>query len=297
MTSKILLSCVCQSGPIAAALQEMFPHHAIDAMMQPGHDDDAGVRGLLDRLRDADLWIRYMDYVPLMAREDVRSQVAGLPTIEIPIVNFRAFHPDLHHVLSAASGRPISPVYHSGIVVWAWRNRVPLAAVKPLFNRATFQGLGYLDAWADSVENLRSHFTACGLDFSRFFLRTKRMGAFMYMPIHPKIEAIVNFAKVIALKMGADPAIMEQPIAINDMFASLFTWPVYPEIGDHYALPSSYTWTIDGRTHDLDGFIALAYRHFAAEATGPEDVIVMNHGPAWDERYDSVLRGQVRSVS
>ena len=130
MSRKILVSCVCQSGPIASALQGIFPNDEIDAIMQPSHADEAGVQDLLSRLRGTDIWVRYMDYAGLANRDDVRTIAADMPTINIPIINFRAFHPDLFHTMSASTSRPVHPTYHSGIVVWAFRNGIPRGNVK-----------------------------------------------------------------------------------------------------------------------------------------------------------------------
>ena len=171
--------------------------------------------------------------------------------------------------------------------------------VKRLFNRDTFDGLGYFDLWEDSVKDLKQTFDWCNLDFSRFFLGVKRTGNFMYTTAHPKMDVLGGLAKEIALKMGASHSIIQLPIAINDAFAGMVTWPLYPAIGDHYALPGSYIWTINHLTYDLDGFIDFCYQRYEEETSDPADLVI---GPttahtAWQARCDSLLLGQMRGMS
>ncbi len=290
-----MVSGACQTASVASALKVIFPGDQIDATMQPLHTDDEGVRRFIEEIRGFDVWIRYIGHHDLTNREDVRSAIAGMQAIDFPIVHFRAFHPDVIGAMSAATGRSIFPNNHSEIVVWAYRNRIARSHVKKLFNRATFDGLGYFDLWEPSVKDLKQTFDWCNLDFSRFFHSIKRTGAFMYTTAHPKMDVLGSLAKEIAFKLGASDSIMELPIAINDAFAGMVTWPVYPAIADHYALPASYTWTINHLTYDLDGFIDFSYQRFKEETSGPEDLVI---GPetthaAWQARVDNVLVSQI----
>ena len=289
------MSGLCQAGPVASALQVLFPNDEFTAMHQPGHDDDAGVATLISQLIGKDVWLRYMDHKALTARDDVRAHLDGLHTVDVPMIHFTAFHPDICGVRSLAKGRGIEPQAHSAIVAWAWRNRLARTQVPKLFNRDAFAALGYFDHWNADVAELKRHFDWCGLNFERFFFRAKRNGVLVHTTAHPTVHTITSFARVLALKMGAGADVMECPIPINDAFAGLVTWPVYPPIGEYYAVPSSYVWVIHRRSYDLDSFIEYSYERFENESDGPDDLRpVIGH--TWDETFDRTLAKHARSL-
>ena len=117
----------------------------------------------------------------------------------------------------------------------------------------------------------------------------------MHTTAHPTVHTITSFARVLALKMGAGADVMECPIPINDAFAGLVTWPVYPPIGEYYAVPSSYVWVINRRSYDLDAYIQYSYERFEKESDGPDDLRpVIGH--TWDQTFDRTLAKHARSL-
>src|SRR5262249_2005605 len=150
--------------------------------------------------------------------------------IDVPFLHFDAFHPDLCYLRRKSTGRLLAPHYNSRIVFWAYMNSVDPSRVPALFCESVFERLGYMNRWHGTVAWLRGEFAKCDIDFARYFLPVKRMGAFMHSSNHPKIDAITALAKVVSLRLGRSEDIMDTDIGLTDALAGTNLWPIYPPI-------------------------------------------------------------------
>lgn len=233
----IIVSSNCQTGGMAAALQEIFWKDKVLAVPCPNHTDDQ----ILEHLSNADIWIS-SGRVDLV--EKCLATNPKLVLYKIPALYFPAFHPDLIYTQKASTNEIIhTPCdYHSAICVWSYKNGLEVADTTALFSTEVYFKLGYFSMWKSSVDNLSRLFKNCNLDAGLFLPFIIRQGLFMHSINHPKINALIRLARIIAIKIDADGSILEKDINVSDGLTGV-VWPVYPEIADFYALPGgSYDW-------------------------------------------------------
>jgi Polysaccharide biosynthesis enzyme WcbI len=293
---RIFVSSNCQTGPVVSVLRTIFPDDEFSAAGQVAWNRDrATIEKFAEQLKGNDIWIRYFDVARLAADPAIAPVIQDMCTVDIPHLNFQAFHPDLFYAFRA-SGEALRQHYNSGILVWAYRHGIDANAAKCLFNTATFADLGYLSGWDASVQFLKHHFDVCGLDFTRFFLHVKRIGVFMHTINHPKAETYVAFAKCIAMRMGATEQIWTWPIEINDTLADFMKWPVYPDVGRYLSVPAAYDWVEAGQHYNLDQFIDRSFRLYTDDGVQPHE-LQLNAPPEVRQRFERVLRNRIRGTS
>jgi hypothetical protein len=213
--------------------------------------------------------------------------------IKVPIISFMAFHPDCTYLRQKDTGQVLSPNYNSGIAVWGYLNGLEVKDCARLFNRQVFADLGYLSAWEASVRYLQGTFSRTDVEFNLFMPRVKRTGIFMHTFNHPKLIALSRIAQIASRKMGAPDSILEDDVEAPDGLGVLGSWPVYPEIGDNLAVPSSYRWRPGGLS-SLDEYLAAVYRIYDALDLRKHNVMFVN---GLGETYDRVLGAQVNKKS
>ena len=265
---EILLSSNCQTGGLMAALRSMHPDLDIGARPLPRIDDDAAADRFRSALQGARIWIT-TDRLELCEHLPVE-------VIRIPELNFDAFHPDMRGAINVSTNRPAQRPNASQIAVWAYNNRIAVPDAVRLFNRDAFRSLGYLDRWPHSVAALRTRFADAGIgteDFERFFLRVKRTGQFMHTFNHPRIEALVELARIVARRLGADCALVDGEVIVPDAL-TYSLWPLFPEIGEELGLRGNYHWrfatehtTFD--MHGLQAYLTFAYQDYADQGIEP----------------------------
>lgn len=253
---------------------------------------DANDREEIDRfrsaLRGAKSWIT-------SGRLELCSDL-GVKVLKIPELNFRAFHPDLRAATNVKTKLLVAGHYNSQIAVWAYHSGLSITDTIKLFNRRVFGALGYMDCWLEGVADLRARFSNAGMEsseFERFFLRVKRIGQFMHTSNHPRVEALVELARVIARRLGGHPGRTESDISIPDAL-TYAQWPVYPEIGDELGLHGNYQWRFS--SHDkvceidgLEAYIIFAHQCYADQGIRPADLASLPQMP----KVDAILREQV----
>ncbi len=284
----IVVSCGCQSAGIASALEIVFPDDVIHPV--PEKPSAEQTRELVDTIQRSTgrlIWIA-SDYE--RSADDPRLAALGdaVELIRVPLIFFRGFHPDTTYATNAA-GQPIrvatSPsldlqqgwwAENSALVLWAWRNRLTVDAATALFNADVFRALGYFDAWDASVRRLRAQFEACGLDFARFFQACKQRGPFMLSINHPRVRALTELAKQIALKLDAPRTVLELPLddLVPDDLAFGPLWPIYTEIGEALGYKTAYIWRLSPHVYvrGVAPYVAHAYASYQAQRLDPAEI-------------------------
>src|ERR1019366_9434699 len=88
---RIIVSSNCQMGGVAAALQAICPKDRVTPLVLPNFANVEDESQFAEKLKDADIWVSIGGY-KLLEKHGLSNQ---LHLIKIPIINFRAFHPDL----------------------------------------------------------------------------------------------------------------------------------------------------------------------------------------------------------
>ena len=288
-TRTIVVSSNCQTGGVAAALQEIFWKDKVLAVPHVNHADEQ----ILEYLSNADIWVSSGKF------ELIQKSLTMNPKLvlhKIPSISFRAFHPDLVYANRISTSKLIftSSDYQSAICVWAYKNGLEIADTVALFTSKVFYELGYFSMWKTSIDNLSQTFKSFNLDLGLFLPFIIRQGLFMYTSNHPKVYALIRLAKIIALRIGANESILEKDINISDGLASLTVWPIYPEIAEFYALGGgSYDWRISPKKKisGLKEYIEESFNSYQKQGIERHDIKYHSGG---ESVYDNVLGSIVR---
>ena len=287
MGRRIVIMSNCQTGGLYAALGGMLPDDEHLPIAWLGTEPE----GLRDLLSIADVFVSSLpraESEALLAAAGSRARL-----IPVPVIWFPGFHPDIIHVPSPEGGELASAVgpYNSMITLWGWRNGWSAEAIIEAFTPATFAGLGYPAHWTGMVNNLRTVFETAEMDFASWFLPLARGSAFMLTDNHPRLDALVQMARLVALDLGADPALVryrwEQAIA-DGLLATSVVWPIYPGIAEGLGLPGAYVWrAADGELMGLEPFVRRSLA--AYEGIDPRSLTIARFDH--DQRFAAVLGG------
>jgi hypothetical protein len=279
-TLRIVVSAYCQTGGLAAALQRIFPAAELHAV--PVLDSVRDQRGLAKLIRSADAWVNCQGEDGGRWAE-LAAANPRLRYVDVPLIEFRAFHPDMCSAYDSRTGQNCRQKYSSRIGVWAYHAGIEPAAAVRLFDEDSFARLGYLDCWSESVDILQERFRRCGLagDFERFYLKVKRSGQFMHTSTHPRTVALIALAKIAAQRLGAADAALDREIVIPDGLDYL-RWPVYPEIASTLGVASTgYVWKMKQATlpddlflDGIEAFLEYCFRHYREQGIRPADIAI-----------------------
>lgn len=254
----------CQTGGLRAGLGAMLPDDRVDGAMWLGQEPDelAGLLETTDVL------------VTSVARDEAQTVLdryrSTAELLVVPAIYFTGLHPDLSQFLLVGGGElnGIAGPYHSKIVVWGWTHGLTRDEVLEAFTADTFAQLGYFDGWATAVEHLRGIFEPTDVDFASWYLSVVRRGAFMLTNNHPRLDAILELARSIAGRLGADAdrvAYDWTQVVPDGLLASGVSWPVYPGVGDTLDLPGTFAWRmVDGEIIGLERFVDASLATYAA---------------------------------
>jgi hypothetical protein len=263
MARKIVVMSNCQTGGLHAALAAMLPGDHVVSLAWLGTEP----AGLRDALVGADVWVCS---IPREQAEVIAADAAVSPQIiVVPTIWFPAFHPDQTPILWRRGGELEGAVgpYHSKICVWGWTHGFDADAVLACFRPEVFAALGYFDAWSSATAELRGIFEPTDVDFGRWFLPLGRRGAFMLTNNHPRLDALVQLARLVAEQLGADPALVAygwEQVLPDGLLASSVVWPLYPAVADVLDLPGAFVWRLaSGELIDLPTFVTRSLASYA----------------------------------
>lgn len=290
MARNLILAGNCQIGGITATLKAIFPNDNFRVTKVVSLDQEQEAK-VVDEIKQADACI-----ITASAAErgflDKYASTEGINLLKVPAITFPAFHPDICYVKNAATNTFTRRHYESAIGVWSFKKGLDIVDAQKLYTKEIFRDLGYFNRWSPSVEALKKSFENCGFDFNDFYLNVKREGVFMHTMNHPKAFTVVRLAKLLAVQLGAPKSILNKDITINDGLA-VTVWPIYPEIGNHYAVHSSYDWLIGGKSlSSLAEYLEFQYNDLAEQKIVPEELT-----PVYDQKlYDRVLGAKIGAL-
>lgn len=266
---RVLVSGNCQTAGLAAALLRFGAASETHAVPLTGETPEA-LRGKLDALAErTDLWL----LSPNNQVGRAAAQAHGKRVQLLPLIQFGAFQPDICYAWHRGTRTLTTPHYNSAIVVWGWSQGLSARDTAALFRADTFEALGYFDAWAQGVKDLRRAFADAGLAhrLADWFLGVKRQGCFMHSINHPRVGAVVHLARTLAAEAGLAVRRDIQSGEINDGLNGT-VWPVYPDIADRLGIDGgSYSWKYLAQNRFVDGvddFVAQAFAGYERQGIG-----------------------------
>lgn len=214
--------------------------------------------------------------------------------VELPVLVFPAFHPDLVYLFDRR--RPdTTPVrgpvgdYHSAFALFGFLEGLSEDETARLFAPETCRRLGYLDLWDSSAEALLQAGRVAGWDLSLELTRWARSGVFMHSVNHPRMNVVADLARGVATRLGLSPPEIELDAYLADEFLGQGTWPVYPAIAERYGVPASEVFFTSGKERtrplSLDVFIEAS---FATYRLHRADDLVCDRVGQW--RSDATVR-------
>jgi hypothetical protein len=279
---QVVVTGNCQAGMVGSALAALMPGAEVSSVFAWDLLTPEGLQKSSELVENSDLWVR----MPLVENEHL-GRGASARVLDIPALTFPAFHPDLVYATTTDGGifRGIND-YHSAIALWAWRRGVEASDVRRLYTPEVMSRLTYDQYWGPSVANLKADFGRSSLDFSAFWLRTKREGVFMHSINHPNASTVSILAKDAMIALGSDESVWSDPVAeyIDDTLSHI-VWPVYPFIGGALGVQGSYRWRNGSSLYDgIDEWAETTWAIYGD--TDPGSVV----SPRIDDGvYDTVL--------
>ncbi|WP_395648008.1 GSCFA domain-containing protein [Terricaulis sp.] len=188
-----------------------------------------------------------------------------------PRIFFPGFHPDNATVRSEAgpiNGQPFGP-YHSKIIVSAFVRGLPVERAVSLFNRGTYERLGYLDAYDEAWTQLREDCQRIDVDMKQAFGRWQRAGCFMYTVNHPHLHILSDVAHAMLRSICVDPRTDRAERHAHDDLRRSFVLPVFPELAERiggagdYVFKLPHQWGHDAQTLTLEEFAERSYAAYA----------------------------------
>jgi hypothetical protein len=213
---------------------------------------------------------------------ELKEEFPALQVVRVPKIVFPAFHPDIIYAVDSEQRRIqcLNADYHSALCLWGWKNGLSPEHTIVLFSERTFYELGYLHTWDSSCLALQTRFKEARLDFSTFWRKVKRLGAFMYSSNHPKVEVICEVAKQIAVKLGAAESIYDEPI--QDLLTETLDairWPIYPPIAHQLGLKGSFQWKIrKDKFLSLEQYVHSAFDSYERTLRGRDEAFFHSDG-------------------
>lgn len=221
---------------------------------------------LLQKISDYDLVIT----APEFCQTEYADFGKLAPTKLVPIITFKAFHPDLCRVFVGESKLkgPLGD-YHSALAVGAYVRGLSVADTLKLFNGKMFERLGYLDLWEQSKQRLLESFSAHGYDLAHAFRRWSSSSTpFMHSLDHPAIGCLRDVADCLVQAAGVGGE--TSALLPHDNLLNGPVFPVYEEIAEHYSVSGSYRFKIGGqyRHIGLREFVSASFACYDQHGSG-----------------------------
>ncbi len=289
---RILVIGVCQAGSIARAMRFLLPEAEVDfisAFTVAKH-----YRRLADLIAKADGYDAVFTsiYLPPFKDGGTITELRARPNVRvIPTIVFAAYHPDLVHVgvqdHATLRGLISGPMghSHSAVTLYAYLSGFSEAQALRLFAEPVFERLGYFEFWNESVTALRNLGNEAGYELDPLLARWTRRGCFMHSINHTKLHVVTDLARGLLTKADIPFEDCDIDTFLPDDLAGLGSWPVYPEIAQHYGVPGSALFfkaetprSGPARTMTRAAFIAAAYADYSQR---PREVLVNTRVQAW----------------
>lgn len=289
MGRRIVVMSNCQTGGLHAALAAMLPDDEVEALAWLGVEPP----GLAERLRGADAWVCS---IPREQAEAIASSCGSdARIVVVPTIWFSAFHPDQTAVITTEGTELIGALgpYHSRMVVWGWSHGVSVEQVVETFRPEVFAALGYVDLWPHAVDWLRGIFAPTDCDLGQWLLPLVPRGAFMLTNNHPRIDALVQLARLAATQLGADEELVRygwEQVIPDGLLASSAVWPIYPGVADALDLPGAFVWrSASGELIGLEDFVARSFAAYEEVDPATLDTAPLDDDPSLATAFAPVV--------
>ncbi|MBD8621591.1 GSCFA domain-containing protein [Pseudomonas sp. CFBP 13727] len=233
----------CQSEVLANLLESMVPElAAVSCLVTAKKLEEICVpNALSNQFTEADLiLIQSSPNDPIPSRilsiyGEYKSKIRLIPNIY-----YALYHPDIIYVQND-SGNIKGPMgeYHSGLILFAWKQSLSLGQTADLFTRDVYAHVGYFEHATSSANLLLETGINVGIPLDHLLERWRFKACFMHSMNHPKLNVLADIARAVLIREGMSyiPGVeqyMEDSLALHPC------WPVYPDIAAVYGIEGSY---------------------------------------------------------
>jgi hypothetical protein len=269
---RIFVIGVCQAGSIAKAMRFLLPDAQVDfASAFTAAKRFPKVSDLLAHAERYDAVFTSL-YLPIKGGGAIEALRARPNVRVIPTIVFSAYHPDSVYVgvqdPSTLRGFVCGPMgaSHSAVTLFSYLAGHSQEQALRLFSAPVFERLGYFDFWNESVSGLVGLGEAAGYPLDTHLTRWARRGCFMHSINHPKLHVVADLARGLLTRAGIPYEACDLDAFLPDDLGGQGSWPVYPEIAEHYGVPGSALFfkaetprTGPARTMTRAAFVAESY--------------------------------------
>lgn len=246
---KILVVGNCQAPGLADCLRLMSPLDEVQSVhigVQPVPEGRWNVLLVQTKLRD------------LVRPGAALGGIDAEQTLAWPTFYFPGYHPDLVYA-SVGDQHVQTPVgvYHSSIVLHAFKEGWDADRTEKLFCESVFRHLGFFDQWDIAKAAMLEDMAACDLELDGAFDRWVAPGCFAHTVNHPKLLVQSTVAGAVLDKLGITPLTRHPEHFMNDALKDSTVWPVYPAIARHLGIEGSYDFKVSRHLCAPDGPIKI----------------------------------------
>lgn len=183
---------------------------------------------------------------------------------DVPSIQFYSYQPDwclFAPEFSNCAGAPFGNV-HSIIAYTAFTLGLNLEEALALYRDDVYLELGYYTRWSTEAKAFYERYEQFGFDMRGSLAKWSRAGAFMYIPVHPKIECLNDLARAIVMRAGLP--LTGSALLPQDNLVGGPVFPVYPDVGRRLGVAGDYLFKPGGsyRPIDMAEFVARSYRYY-----------------------------------
>ncbi len=276
---RIVLIGNCQIHSLAEALRFYCPRSFVKIVYSWQTTAEYGtIDRLIDETRTFDYVFAHPSYDGVLGQGGWDRLREAFPyLIDIPVIVFPAFHPDLIYLYTETGNGEWAGVqsaigtYNSALAVFGYIHGLTVDEVLSLYRAEVYEALGYFDFWPSSQQELLKTGRDVGIPLETEFQRWTRSGCFMHSINHPKAIVLIDVARALLRKAAISTSNVGCEHYITDNELADAVWPVYEPIASRYGLKGSNIfkkpdYAADAgngmRFFDLRTFVDESYRSY-----------------------------------
>ncbi|MGO1120760.1 GSCFA domain-containing protein [Rhodovibrionaceae bacterium A322] len=235
MPKKIVIVGNCQTIPLGRYLRASLPDAEVVRLRRFDLTKTEEQKATQALYEDADLIFSQGNSVKNLGSFSSSNLQTDDRASFFPSVFFSGFHPDFSVVHSeGAELESAIGSNHSSIVVAAFKLGLSAEETIKLFNRRTYEALGFFEVWQSGKQHLIGSFEKHDLQIKDTFRRWKQRGVFMHTPPHPCSFVMHDVGELLLQKAGVVPAISAASAEryLTKYELDMIVWPLYPEVAE-----------------------------------------------------------------
>lgn len=255
----------CQVHGLAQCLAALSRGLVVEAIDEPTY------------IRDADKLHATLDGFDRILAMDVMlpklPAVTGPRVFRLPAVLFSGYHPDFCYLSRVGPlSRGLLGQYHSVTAYSAFVLGMDVHATIALFERGMYEAMGGIAHWEEAKAALVRNFAASGLDVKPHFVRWSRRGVFMHTMNHPRIDVLMDVARLLLRQAGLE--VVDPGLFPMDNLLSGPVLPVYPDVGARLGVQGNYWFKLGGnyRMIGLEEFVESSFETYRSAGSASPDL-------------------------